>query len=560
MDNSTIISFYIFAALLFPLLGCLMLIITAGKSKQASASIATTASFMSFFLSSVVTVLLFKSGYEIKIESPWVMTQLTHVPSIFTINLISSSLMTVVSFISAFLQVYLTSVLKEKESINWTKFYSLILIYHSVSIAVLLSGALIQIYFFTTMLSVIEFMLCSAERKDFESSKNARNIFLINFMADIMLLAASAILMTIAGTTNFGETLESIQSQERQRYYYSINSTLLILFFIAVKAGFFPFNIMHLRKSNESIPTLTFRLVIGHIAIPMFVLVISKNMILALPESYFYLFTIICICSAVLSAFNSLCSEKLTVIAGNMCFASTSILALIIFSDTHRASLFLLYSLLNLAALLIMSASYLTYLMHSPSLWECGGKSRYIRLIIFICAISACFIAGLPPFIGYWRNSAALSTSVNPLTYILLCVAIVILTLSAFRLSSVFIFNKNNDIIHSKPVPWGVSIVIGILGFITILLSAFEIPAAGRILGSFSGKVNAGFSDLTVCTLLTFISALAAFLFYKNKGKEKEKTIYLFIHKIFGLKKLTELKTEVSISDSVIKHKEDEET
>ncbi len=546
MIYDKILMVYTFMAAIFPFVACGLIALTMGKAKRTVAAISIIASLMSFIASCAISyIVLSHSGYTLHIELPWITTQEGDIPAIFTVNRISSLFMVVISLISVITQFYVVKIFKNRENDVWLKYFGITSLSQSLILLTIISSSLLQIYIFTAVLSVATFLLRAVERQHSPPDTSSIKILMINLIADSFLLAGSIIFLTGLGTADINSLYVLLSEGLLKNNHSAISATSLILCSIALKAGFYPFNAILLKNSNEYQASLSTRICFLHTAIPFFILITIKPFTILLPELYTAVFIFMALITAFMASCNASLNRRISQIAGNICFANSGFLAIALVCDAGSASFILLYTMLLIVALLLMVSGYISSIMYSDSIWDGNINNKYVRMIFSACAVSVFFLSGLPPFVGFWRNTAILASLNNSFYLLFTSLTIFILSYSSARMSSIIFLNKNGDLTPSNNPSITISVSFAILTVLSVFISLLELPFASSFWQEYTNiKTNLSVSmpDILIALSMNIWGILTGFMLYRNITERKESeirtSISMFLKKLIPLRRI----------------------
>lgn len=534
MYYDSVLMIYTFAIIFFPFMACLLIMFTMGRGKFVVATISVLSSVMSLFLSCTAVYIIFKnSNYSLLIDFPWITTQNNSLQAVFVMDKVSSLLMASASLVFTVVHLYAFRILNKMENNVLVKFFALNCLAHSLLMTIFASASLIQIYVFMSLLTVVIFLLRLVEKSSEQSVVSAKIEFITNISADMFLLLGTILLSNSLGTSVINQLYAHLSEGKFVNNTQALVAIFSIFIFLICKLGFFPFNLIFMKNSEDYPACFAEKVALYHTGSALFVLILIKPFCSVLPSVSIVAFIFWALLTALILVYRSIVSKNILHIAGRICFANNCLLAVVIASDLGLSSLFVLSISMLIITLLLIIVGYLMSVMHTIFIWETGNISKYMKLLLIACSISIMFLSGLPPLSGFWRNSAVFASVGDVFSMILTSVIMFFMAFSAMRLYTVIFFGKKESEIQAKNPPALISIMLTVFTLAIIILGNIAFPFLFESMGDYVNmrtSLSISADNFRMAFILSMSGVITGFLIYFKMPEKREDVIFSYLN------------------------------
>lgn len=328
------------------------------------------------------------------------------------VDLISSLMLSMVSFIALMVVVFSTNYMKSESRYGY--FFAYISLFVFSMYGLVLSTNLLWTYIFWEMVGFCSYLLIG-----FYTQKNAaifanKKAFIINRIGDLGFLVGLMILVSTLGTLDILELFNRIKEHgifvsiaDKQMLHYAGYA-----FFIAViaKSAQFPLHIW-LPDAMEG-PT------------PISALIHSATMVIAgvylliriyflLDPSVLNLIAIIGSFTAFLGAFKASKQVDIKKILAYSTISQLGYMVMAIGVTAPMAAFYHLYTHAFFKAALFLGAGSIIHTLHTQDIREMGGVRKILPITFVVYLISSLALVGVPFFSGFFSKEAILNETIH---------------------------------------------------------------------------------------------------------------------------------------------------
>jgi NADH-quinone oxidoreductase subunit L len=421
----------------------------------------------------------------------------------------------VVSFIALLVLVYSRGYMGFEESQR--RYYSLMCLFASSMLFVVLSGNFIQLYFFWGLMGICSYFLIGFWHNKDSAAKAARKALLIIAVGDMCLLGGIILIYLQYQTFNFLQLftfikIGSITSQ-------TLLASILIFLGAATKSALFPFHVWLPDAMEGPTPVSTFLHSATMVKAGLFL--ILRLLPLFIATALLPLIVVIAVMTIAISALHALFENDIKRVLAYSTINQLGFIALALGLAGSTAALFQIINHAFFKALLFMFAGIM---IHATSTQDITAMRRHFSAkIIPIAALFACLsLAGLFPLNGFWSKEMIFGLvwdSNNLLLSIFFALAVFLSALYIFRWFFIIFNQKKETKIDKKhEVEASMKAPLPILGLLVVF--------GGIIIYFLMGWFDEEFHvNLTLSILSTLIILSAIFIAHKKYHREQQRKL-----------------------------------
>ncbi|MDR3000059.1 MAG: NADH-quinone oxidoreductase subunit L [Fibromonadaceae bacterium] len=437
---------------------------------------------------------------------------------------ISIMMLTVISVIAFFVNVYSVGYMKEDEGAG--RFFALLGLFAFSMLGLVVATNLIQIFIFWELVGISSYMLIGFWYHKPSAVAASKQAFILTRFADSFFLLGILMIGFLLNSFDFStwnnpQTL-SLMNASVSPAWLALASVLV---FIGAwgKSAMFPLHIWLPNAMEGPTPVSS----IIHSA----TMVVAGVYLTARLFPFFASIGTVLEIAAYIGAFTALfaaiiaCTQK--DIKRILAYSTLSQLGYMMFAlgvGGYAASMFHVFTHAFFKCALFLIAGAVIHAVHNNSLEAMGGLRKKMPFAYFSCLIACLAIAGIPPFSGFWSKDEILLSAWAAGNYTVFFTGLLTGALTAFYMFRMFFLAfhgkaRSEHVAHAKEDPW-----------MTVPIVVLAIPAAviGYVSRGFFADLQfqsaTGFGEMVpvVAALMGVLGIVIAWLFYARRGTDAE--------------------------------------
>ena len=346
-----------------------------------------------------------------------------------------------VSFVSFLVVVYSVGYMKDEP--GQTRYYSLVLLFVGSMLGLVLSGNLLQFYFFWELVGICSALLIAFWTDRPAARRAGMKAFVVTRLGDASLLIAVIAVWTLFGTTSFESFLgPSSLSTLGSGTAFAIG---LLMFIGAMgKSAQVP---LHgwLPDAMEGPTTVSALIHAATMVNAGVFLMLRVYPLLALSGSLLALMTAVGLLSALVGGACAVASDDLKRVLAYSTISQLGLMFVAIGLGSWQAGAYHLISQGLFKALAFLAAGSVITALETRNMDEMGGLARTMKYTYLGFLLSVLAMSGLPPLVGFWSKDAILSLALarGPFD--------AVLVLGAFALTALYSFRALFRVFHGEP-------------------------------------------------------------------------------------------------------------
>ena len=487
-----------------------------GKIKKPLAFWTAEAVGCVLFLASLV--LFFKySNTVINFDIPWIHYGNFVIPfGIYVDHL--SIIMLLVATGLGFVDIHFAHDYMGEEK-DQARYYSKVLFFIGGMILLVITKNLIGAFVGWEFMGLASYVLISFWYYKKPAANAGMQAFLYTRFGDIFILAAIAILMIYAGTTNLVE-LNHLADAHQLNKTVALVAALFIFMGAIGKSGQFPLY-PWLMNAMEG-PTTVSALIHGATMVNSGIYIVARLFDFYSYTDALYVVANVAALSAFIGSTSALVQKEIKKILAYSTMSHLSIAFVGLGVGSLAAGMLHLVNHAIFKALLFLSAGAVIYLAHhTKDAWKLGGLIKRAPWVALFMAMGSLSLAGVPPFSGFFSKEFVVSAAWkwgNGFTATFVTIA-ALLSIAYITRLWILIFlgePRNEDVAGSVHAPsnlW-IRLPLGILAFVTLFIAIWQ----GGIVHYIVGKevVEPEIEGLTAfmlsCMLIIFLIVVGLYI------------------------------------------------
>ncbi len=368
------------------------------------------------------------------------------------------------------------------------RYYSKVLFFIGGMILLVITKDLIGAFVGWEFMGLASYALISFWYYKKSAANAGMQAFLYTRFGDIFILAAIALLMIYAGTTNLVELNHLADAGE-------INKTValvaaLFIFMGAIgKSGQFPLY-PWLMNAMEG-PTTVSALIHGATMVNSGIYIVARLFDFYSYTDALYVVANVAALSAFIGSTSALVQKEIKKILAYSTMSHLSIAFVGLGVGSLAAGMLHLVNHAIFKALLFLSAGAVIYIAHhTKDAWKLGGLIKTAPMVALFMAMGSLSLAGVPPFSGFYSKEMVVSAAWewgNGFTATFVTIA-ALLSIAYITRLWILIFlgePRNEDIAGSvhKPSNLWIRLPLGVLAFVTLFISIWQSGIVHYIVG-----------------------------------------------------------------------------
>jgi NADH-quinone oxidoreductase subunit L len=346
-----------------------------------------------------------------------------------------------VSLVSFLVVVYSLGYMKDEE--GQTRYYSLVLLFVGSMMGLVMSGNLIQFYFFWEVVGVCSALLIAFWSDREAARKAGLKAFAVTRVGDASLLIAVVYIATTFGTTTFDSILKpSALSNLASGTLFALG--LLILIGAMGKSAQVPLH-SWLPDAMEG-PTTVSALI--HAATMVNAGVFLMVRMYPLFQLSSTLLTVVLAVGLASALVGGLCAFAADDIKRVLAYSTISQLGLMFAALGLGAMQTAVYHMVSqglFKALAFLAAGSVVTALGTREMQKMGGLSKTMKYTYLGFLLSVLAMSGLPPLVGFWSKEAILSSALST------GVVAAMVVLGVFSLTALYGFRALCLVFHGRP-------------------------------------------------------------------------------------------------------------
>jgi len=423
------------------------------------------------------------------------------------------------SFVSSLILFYSLKYMEKEKGLE--RFYSLMLLFTSSMLGVLLASNLLELFLFWEVMGACSYLLISFWHEKPKARRAALRAFLTTKIGDLCLLAAALVFFTETGSFEHSVILGSQLSHG----ILLVTSTLMIVAAMA-KASQLPFYVW-LPDAMEG-PTPVSALLHSSTMVQAGIYLLARfyplfeGLVVWRYLGYVSLMSII-VCAVFAMASNNI---KRIIAYSTVSQTGYMFLALSASAVGVAAGLYHYVSHALFKSLLFLCAGNVIHACGSKDIWKMGGlykKMPWTTLAFFLGFIA---LAAIPPSNGFWSKEAILAHIHDPVLDAFVSMGFILTVVYSTRLFYTVFLRKRRGAKKVGEANWQTLVPVLVLAFSTIAIIGL-IPWFSSHIGQAWPSDLFG-TPLVMTVSLIMMGFLAWEFYYKYAFKYLRKAIMLF--------------------------------
>ena len=414
-----------------------------------------------------------------------------------------------VSFVSFLVVVYSLGYMKGEP--GQSRYYSLVLLFVGSMMGLVMSGNLIQFYFFWEIMGVCSALLIAFWSDRPAARKAGLKAFVVTRLGDASLLVAVVFVAAVFGNTSFDSILgpNGIATLGTGTVF-----ALGLLMFIGSmgKSAQVPLHVW-LPDAMEGPTTVSALIHAATMVNAGVYLMLRMYPVITLPQLSGSLTSIILAIGLLSALVGGLCAFAADDIKRVLAYSTISQLGIMFAAiglGSLTAAAYQMISQGLFKALAFLAAGSVITALGTREIDRMGGLARVLKYTYAGFLIAMLGMTGLPPLVGFWSKDAILSSAISAgflQASLVLCV---------FAFTALYSFRALFRVFHGKPGPWSSpkesppSMLVPILILSVSVLAAWVILQAQPLLSATSWFPEA----TTLAASLAVLGLCAAFAYF----------------------------------------------
>ena len=368
------------------------------------------------------------------------------------------------------------------------RYYSKVLFFIGGMILLVITKDLIGAFVGWEFMGLASYALISFWYYKKSAANAGMQAFLYTRFGDIFILAAIALLMIYAGTTNLVE-LNHLADAGQLNKTVALVAALFIFMGAIGKSGQFPLY-PWLMNAMEG-PTTVSALIHGATMVNSGIYIVARLFDFYSYTDALYVVANVAALSAFIGSTSALVQKEIKKILAYSTMSHLSIAFVGLGVGSLAAGMLHLVNHAIFKALLFLSAGAVIYIAHhTKDAWKLGGLIKTAPLVALFMAMGSLSLAGVPPFSGFYSKEMVVSAAWewgNGFTATFVTIA-ALLSIAYITRLWILIFlgePRNEDIAGSvhKPSNLWIRLPLGVLAFVTLFISIWQSGIVHYIVG-----------------------------------------------------------------------------
>jgi multicomponent K+:H+ antiporter subunit A len=281
------------------------------------------------------------------------------------------------------------------------RFYASLLLFMQAMIGIVLSGNLLQLWFFWELTSISSFLLISYWSGKSDARKGARMALTVTGAGGLALLAGLIMLAQIAGSYDLNEVLAQAKTVQAHSDYPLMLSLVLLGAF--TKSAQFPFHFWLPNAMAAPTPVSAYLHSATMVKAGIFLL-IRFYPVLAGTDLWFLLVTVAGLMTLLIGAYFALFQHDIKGLLAYSTISHLGLITLLIGLDTDLALVAAIFHVLNHAifkASLFMAAGIIDHETGSRDMRKINGLWQFMPVTATLAMVAASAMAGVPLLNGF---------------------------------------------------------------------------------------------------------------------------------------------------------------
>jgi NADH-quinone oxidoreductase subunit L len=346
-------------------------------------------------------------------------------------------------------------------------------------LGLVLSNNFFSIFIFWELVGLTSYLLIGFWFEKKSASDAGKKAFITTRTGDLGFIIGILILTTAAGTFNFQQIFEKIETGTIPIALVTLSA--IFIFAGAVgKSAQFPLHVW-LPDAMEG-PTPVSALIHAATMVAAGVYLVARCMsIYAASESAGLVVAIIGILTAFMAASIGLVQNDIKRVLAYSTVSQLGYMIMCLGLGGYTAGTFHLMTHAFFKALLFLGAGSVIHATHTNNIWEMGGLYKKMKITAITFIIASLSISGIFPLSGFWSKDEilAVASQKHPIFLIIAALVAGMTAFYMFRICFVTFFGKPRDeekFHHAHESPKSMTIPLCILAFLSIFAGWVGIP------------------------------------------------------------------------------------
>lgn len=508
---------------LLPLLAFASIVLVTNPKKKISSFLSIGAIATSFVISIVVLTEVIANPVPKEFYISWLNISGFKIDFGMLIDPLTSIMLMVVTTVSMLVQIYSVGYMAGDP--RFSRYFAFLSLFTFSMLGLVLSNNFFSIFIFWELVGLTSYLLIGFWFEKKSASDAGKKAFITTRTGDLGFIIGILILTTAAGTFNFQQIFEKIETGTIPIALVTLSA--IFIFAGAVgKSAQFPLHVW-LPDAMEG-PTPVSALIHAATMVAAGVYLVARCMsIYAASESAGLVVAIIGILTAFMAASIGLVQNDIKRVLAYSTVSQLGYMIMCLGLGGYTAGTFHLMTHAFFKALLFLGAGSVIHAMHTNNIWEMGGLYKKMKITAITFIIASLSISGIFPLSGFWSKDEilAVASQKHPIFLIIAALVAGMTAFYMFRICFVTFFGKPRDeekFHHAHESPKSMTIPLCILAFLSIFAGWVGIP---WIRGGYSSFVfyhhpHHAEPNLILMLLSTVIAvsgiALAYLIYYKG--------------------------------------------
>ncbi|GLR64634.1 monovalent cation/H+ antiporter subunit A [Marinospirillum insulare] len=396
---------------LLPMLGTLMPLMAARFSRNSIALLTALLPAAALFLLFTQAPAVF-SGQVLAVSFKWI--PLAGLEVAFRLDGLAWLFALLILGIGQLIILYARYYLSEQD--NMPLFYSYLLLFMTAMLGIVLSGNLIQLWFFWELTSISSFLLIGFWSHKSEARKGARMALTITGAGGLALLAGLLLVGQVVGSYDLGEVLASGDLIREHAAYPVI--LVLVLLGAFTKSAQFPFHFWLPHAMSAPTPVSAYLHSATMVKAGIF-LMARMYPVLSGTELWFLIVSMTGLATLLIGAYVALFKHDLKGLLAYSTISHLGLITLLLGMNTQLSTVAAIFHIVNHAAFkasLFMAAGIIDHETGTRDMRQINGLWKYMPHTATLAMVAAASMAGVPLLNGFLSKEMFFAETLQQVT------------------------------------------------------------------------------------------------------------------------------------------------
>lgn len=470
---------------ILPALAFLIITFFTRWNEKLSAGISIGAILLGFVYSVIVLIKVLGNPEPFEISFRWLELAGFHLEIGILIDPLTAIMLMVVCIVSSLVHIYSLGYMRGEE--RFSRYFSFLSLFSFSMLGLVLANNFFMIFIFWELVGLTSYSLIGFFYPKPSAANAGKKAFITTRIGDLGFMIGLLLLVTYAGTLNFGEVFTMIEAGQIPT---ALLAAIGIFIFCGAigKSAQFPLHVW-LPDAMEG-PTPVSALIHAATMVAAGVYLVARcATIFAASESAALVVAIIGAVTALMAATIGLVQNDIKRVLAYSTCSQLGYMIMALGLGSMTAGIFHLMTHAFFKALLFLGAGSVIHASHTQDIREMGGLGNKMKITAITFIIGSASLAGIFPLSGFWSKDEIIASTHGQPIFLLVTLAVAFMT--AFymtRLCVMTFFGKPRvqkfyDHAHESPRTMTVPLVI--LAVLAIFAGWVGIPWLPKGFGSF---------------------------------------------------------------------------